>query len=245
MKRLYLCLYLILIIIIVPTTQLNISASSRYARIIQSTNLFRSPSDNTNISNIYCIAEETYFVEIISEYDDFFRVIYNNITGYVKRNDVKEISNTPSTPYPYNIKIVIGNNCNLRSSPTTNTSTNNILTTIYDGEENLTFVGRIYSEEAIDFGGTTWYYVNYNGTYGYIYSKYLKSITPIYKNIEDVSFLSNTQEHIVNPITHTPSLIIIIILLLPLIGLLLILYLPKKSKRKPKPHKPSKIFDKY
>lgn len=245
MKKLYLCLCLILIILLTPLDSINVSANTRYARVVQSTNLFRTPDDNNNISNIYCLAEETYFVEIISEHNEFFRVLYNNVTGYVKRNDVKEISNTPSTPYPYNIKMVIANNCNLRSTPTTNSSTNNILSTIYSGEENLTFIGRIYSEEAIDFGGTTWYYVNYNGTYGYIYSRYLKSITPIYKNVEDVTFLSDSQEHISNPITHTPSLILIIVLLVPCIGLLLILYLPKRTKKRRRPPKSPKIFDKY
>lgn len=246
MKRFILCISLILIstLSLLPQPQYTL-ASTRYARVSTSTEIYRSTSGSIDISNIYCLAEETYFVEIIGEYEEYYRVIYNSINGYVKRNDVQEISNTPSTPYPYNIKIVIGSNCNLRSAPTTNTSSNNILTTIYSGESNITFIGRIYSEEAIDFGGTTWYYVNYNGTYGYIYSKYCKSITPIYPNQEEVTYLSAQSSRITNPITHTPSLIIVIILLLPCIALLLILYLPKSHKKKAKPKKSPKIFDRY
>ena len=66
------------------------------------------------------------------------------------------------TPYPSNIKIVVGFDCNLRSSPTTKTNVSNIISVVNAGETNLQFIGRVFSEEAIDFGGTTWYYVNYN-----------------------------------------------------------------------------------
>lgn len=245
MKRFFVCIALILISAIYPLPSSQILASVRYARILTTTEIYRSTSGSMDISNIHCLSEETYFVEIIGEYDEYYRVIYNGINGYVKRNDVKEISNTPSTLSPSNIKIVIGSNCNLRSTPTTNSPSNNILTTIYSGENEITFVGRIYSEEAIDFGGTTWYYVNYNGTYGYIYNKYCKSVTPIYQNTEEVTYISTQEVRITNPITHTPSLIIVIILLLPCMGLLLILYLPKKTRKRVKAKKSPKIFDRY
>lgn len=223
---------------------INVYASTSFARIENSTLVYKSMSDNDNFSNTICIAEESYFVEIIGNYDQYFRVNYNGINGYVKKNDVKEISNTPSTPYPYNIKLTIGSNCNLRSTPTTKSDTNNILTTLYANEQDFTFIGRIYGDEAIDFGGSTWYYVNYKGTYGYVYNKYVKSITPIYQNNEEVIYLSSNVERINNPITHTPSLIIILILLIPCILILFILYLPKKPiKRKPK--KSPRIFDRY
>ncbi|MGN0960714.1 MAG: hypothetical protein ACI4PF_00775 [Christensenellales bacterium] len=225
--------------------KIDVDASTRYARVESSTEIFRNMSDSNNISNVICIAEKSYFVEIIGNYDNFFRVNYNGINGYVKKNDVKEISNTPSTPYPFNIKITIGSNCNLRSTPTTKSETNNIIATLYTDEQNFTFIGRIFSEEAIDFGGSTWYLVNYQGTYGYIYNKYVKSITPIYENTEEVIYLSTNVPKTENPITHTPSLILIIVLLIPCILILLILYLPKKHLAKPKPKKSPRIFDRY
>lgn len=229
----------------IPFKISNVLAQSRYARIENATNIYKTTNESNNISNVICIAEKTYFVEIIGDYDVFYRVNYNSINGYVKKTDVKEISTTPHTPYPYNIQIVIGSNCNLRSSPTTKSSTNNILSTIYSNEQNLIFVGRIFSEEAIDFGGNTWYYVKYQDKYGYVYNKYVKSITPIYPNTEEISYIQSNTERIKNPITHTPSIIIIVILMIPLFATLIILYLPLKQKRKPKPRKSPKIFDKY
>lgn len=245
MRKIITLLLIISILLTSYHTNLIVYAESRYARIENSTCLYKSTLDSDNISNVICIAEKSYFVEIIGDYDSYFRVNYNGVNGYVKKNDVKEISNTPSTPYPYNIKLTIGSNCNLRSSPTTKSDTNNILTTLYTDEHNFTFIGRIYSEEAIDFGGSTWYYVNYNGTYGYIYNRYVKSITPIYENTENVTYLSTEPTKIENPISHTPSLILIIILLIPCLAILLILYLPKKHVKKSRPKKSPKIFERY
>lgn len=245
MKKFIIILLTSLIYILELSPNTITLASSRYARIESSTQIYKTLSSTDNISNILCLAERSYYVEIVGNYNEYFRVNYNGINGFVKKNDVKEVSSTPSTPYPYNIKLTLGSNCNLRSTPTTNSSTNNIIATLYAGEDNFTFVGRIYSEEAIDFGGSTWYYVNYQGTYGYIYNKYVKSITPIYENTENYIYLTATTEKIDNPITHTPSLILIIILLIPSILILVILYLPKKRKSSPKPKKSPKVFDKY
>ena len=107
------------------------------------------------------------------------------------------------------------------------------------------FIGRIFGDESIDFGGTTWYYVNYQGNYGYIYNKYIKSITPIYENTETSNYTSTVNEKIINPITHTPSLLIIVILFIPCLIILLILYLPRKRNLKIKHKKATKIIDKY
>lgn len=225
-----------------PQTQ--VFAESKYARAINSTNLYKLTSNN-ELGNIICIVEKTYFVQIISETEDLFKVNYNGVFGYVKKNDVKEITNTPNTPYPTNIKLIIGSDCNLRSSPSIKTSTSNIICSLKSEESKIDFIGRIFSEEAIDFGGTTWYYVKYNGEYGYIYNKYIKFITPIYENTEQVNFLKNTDNFNINPLTHTPSLILIIILSIPCLAILLILYLPRKSKIKPKKPKKTKVIDRY
>lgn len=228
---------------ILPTNKI-VYAETSFAQAKKSTHLYK----NTNFldESILCIVEETYFVEILAEADNLYKVNYNNVTGFVKKNDVLEVLNIPNTPYPYNIQLEIGSDCNLRSSPTTKSKVNNILTTIYKGETNISFIGRIYADEAIDFCGTTWYYVNYNGYTGYIYNKYVKSITPIYKNTENVTFIKNEEIKLTNPIVHTPSLILILIMLIPCILIILILYLPRKFKIKNRRQsKPQKSLDRY
>lgn len=240
--------YIILIFAFVLSLQMPqknvVYAQERFARAINSTNLYKLSSNN-ELGNVICVVEKTYFVQILTELDDVYKVNYNGVSGYVKKNDVKEVISKPSTPYPYNIKLIIGSDCNLRSSPTTKSQVNNILNTLTSGETNLEFVGRVFADEAIDFGGTTWYLVNYQGEYGYVYNKYVKSITPIYENTENVTFISNQETTIQNPITHTPSLILIIIMSIPLFVILLILYLPRKFNKKPKIHKAPKVIDKY
>ena len=247
MKRIILtlfCLSLFLIAILCRPTK--VLASSQYARIEQSTYLYKTNNDNNSFDNIYCIAEKSYFVEIIGDYGDFFRVNYNGQSGFIKRNDVKEITNQPNTPYPYNIKILVGSNCNLRKSPTTQSTISNVICTIYSNETNITFIGRTIGEESIDFGGTTWYYVEYQGNYGYIYSNYIKSITPIYENYEEVSYVeNNSSTRTYNPITHTPSIILTIILFIPFVIILFILYYRPKSKQKPEHKKIKKFSERY
>jgi hypothetical protein len=213
---------------------INVFADNSFARADKTTYLYKSTSEDNSIDNIYCIIEKSYFVEIKDSVGDFYSVNYNNASGFVKKNDVEEIIDTPQTPYPNNIKIIIGNNCNLRSSPTTNSTINNVIATIRSEESNITFIGKIFSEEAIDFGGTTWYYVKYNDNYGYIYNKYVKSITPIFENTEKVSYKSKINSNLENPITNTPSLIIVIILFIPCIFVLIIIYYPNKKYIKTK-----------
>ena len=239
--------YLILFFCMLCFLNINktpVLAKNNYARVINLTNLYKS-TNGDDLSDIICIVEKTYFVEIISETSNVLKVNYNGICGYVRKNDVKVTLSNPLTPYPSNIKIVVGFDCNLRSSPTTKTNVSNIISVVNAGETNLQFIGRVFSEEAIDFGGTTWYYVNYNGEYGYIYNKYIRSITPIYENTEEVSYASNTNTNIKNPMTHTPSLILVIIMSVPLFAILFILYLPRKFHKKQKLIKSQKIIDKY
>lgn len=244
MKKLII-IFVFLIIFQNTNSIIYLSADTKFARIETTTQIYKSTSNSDKLENIYCLAEESYFVEIIGDYEDYFRINYNGINGYVKKIDVKEITNTPYTPYPKNIKIIIENTCNLRSSPTTKADTNNIISVIKSNETELTFIGRTLGEEAIDFGGSTWYYVNYQGNHGYVYNKYVKSITPIYQNNEEFTYKKPSINKIENPITHTPSLLIIILLLIPFIGMLVILYLPSKFNVTKKTKKTPKIIDKY
>lgn len=244
MKKLFLSIYLFLLCLL-QNYPIFAHASTSFARAEQNINLYKLTTNSDELTDILCIVEKSYFVEIISDNGDNYRVNYNGVTGYVKKNDVKEVLNTPNTPYPYNIKLVLGSDCNLRSTPTTKSQVSNIITSLQSGESEITFIGRIFSDEAIDFGGTTWYYVYYQGNYGYIYNKYVKSITPIYENTEESIYKSDSSTTVQNPITHTPSLIIIIIMLIPCILILFILYLPRNINKKPRREKTKKIIDRY
>ena len=219
-----------LCVLCLNTSPLIVKASNQYARAESSANLYKLTSNTSDLKDIICIIEKSYFVEILNDNGNCYKVNYNGEIGFIKKNDVQLVSNIPNTPFPSNILFILESTCKLRSSPTTKSDINNIITTINSGERNLKFIGRIFADEAIDFGGTTWYYVQYGDYKGYIYNKYIKSITPIFENQEHSYYFNELAVTNTNPIVHAPSLLIIILLLLPTIIILLILYLPRKNK---------------
>lgn len=227
MKIALVILVLIFSVLAKPSVAIVSANDFNYARVVDgNVNLYKFTSSDNSIDNILCLIEKTYFVEIISEGSDDYKVNYNGITGYVKKNDVVPVSGNPTTPYPVNINLVVGSNCNLRKSPTTRSTASNIISTIPKGETNITFIGRVFSEEVIDFGGTTWYYVMYNGEKGYIYNQYLKSASPIYPNTEEVSVFDDTSTSTISPLSNSSSIAIMVLLFIPCVAILFILYVP-------------------
>ena len=73
MKRLLIIILLILISYS-NSNSLIAKADSSYARIENTTELFKSNSIDTSLENILCLIEETYFVEIIADYDTLYKV---------------------------------------------------------------------------------------------------------------------------------------------------------------------------
>lgn len=205
-----------------------------YARIIDTrTFLYKTANNDNNTKNIICIMENTYYVEILLTYDeDFYKVNYNGVSGYVLRNQVKKVSQTPTNPYPKDIKMLtINNNVYLRSTPE---KTNNNLSIIPSNCANLRYIGKVYGEQLDDFRDNTWYFVEYQGVFGYIYSEYLKSVDQIVPNIEELSFLNDSDfDDIINPLSNSTCAIIIAILLAPIMLILFLLYKkPNKKKEK-------------
>lgn len=246
MKIIFISLILAFSIFVKPNFAIISANDFKYARATNgNVNLYKLSTTNDSIDNIICIIEKTYFVEIISESDIDYKVNYNGVTGYVKKDDVVPVSGTPTTPYPVNINLVVGSNCNLRKTPTTKSTASNIVSTIPKGETNIVFIGRVFSEEVIDFGGTTWYYVAYNGEKGYIYNQYLKSASPIYQNLEELPLYENLQNVELKPLSNANTLAIIILLFIPCIGILVILYLPKGLILNSRKKKEKKIIERY
>ena len=234
---------LILIICIMMSLGANITAvyanNNTYAQITsENSYLYRNPTSNPSISNIWCKLEQTYFVEIINDYnDDFYKVNYNSIIGFIKKSEVKEITNTPKSPYPSNINVKINSNsgCYLRELPISKTNTSNIIKTIDKGSSNILFVGYSYGDECIDLKGNLWYLVKHNNDIGYIYSDFVEEKITIYPNIEEVSFYTKDYtSNMLNPLSDTSTLITTIIITIPCIFILILLFTakpkPKKSK---------------
>jgi len=231
MKKFLFVLFAIIIVNNFPKTYCNGS----YAKVIENNVcLYKNATDENSIKNIICILENTYYVQILLTYDeDFYKVNYNGVSGYVLRKSVKKVAEIPENPYPNNISIItVNNNIYLRNTP--EKSNNNHLTIIPSNSTRLKYIGKVYGEQLDDFRQNIWYFVEYEGIQGYIYSEYISSISNIKPNIEQLSFLNtNDFDNIINPLSDNTCAIIIVSLLLPCLLILFLIYKkPNKKKEK-------------
>ena len=247
-KFVYIFLLTMLITCFLPYNCVQVSAKTpEYAQIKNSsTYIYRSAELDESISNKYCLIEETYFVKIVRNFNDlFYKVEYNGITGFVKKDEVMLINETPLFPYPSNVYFNINNtsSCYFRSAPKIRDTFNNTICTIAAGTKNIKYIGKIIGDEAIDFGGTIWYYAEYNGINGYVYASYTNSITTISHSSEQVTQFNGYDFSRINPLTNPMCVFIIVVTLIPFIFVLFLLYLPKAkivrvTPKKTKPNKP-------
>lgn len=233
-------LFLLIILFPFSATKSAYCDQTQYAQIISSGEfLYRYDVYDTHYNNLICLLENTYFVEIIAETEDAYRVNYNGISGYVKLSSVRKVKGIPTTPYPYDINLITySKNCYLRSSPKIDENNKiSILPANFDG---LKYIGKTIGEKAEDFGKDTWYYVEYHNVKGYVYSSYITSVSSVFPNGEKLVFIESTPK-IINPLTKTECIIIVTCLTLPTLLILYIMF--RKPRIKKLPRKQSVDFD--
>lgn len=210
--------------------------STQYAQILNSGDfLYRYDVYDQSHSNIICLLEKTYYVEVISSSTDKVRVNYNGVSGYVKPSSIRLVKGVPTTPYPTDIKLQTYNkNCYLRTTPERGDNTISILPA---NCTSLIFIGRTIGENVEDFGQNTWYYVEYLNVKGYIYSSYVQNISSIFPNGENLAYIVD-RSGLLNPLTNLECIIIVIVLTIPS---LLILYIIFRKPHDKKPHRKVKI----
>ncbi len=223
-------LTLILIIAaIVPTGRIY-AVSDTFARITSDYAYLYASPNLTIQDNVICFLENTYFVEITLDYDtQFYKAIYNGVGGYVAKKDVTKIIGTPTKPYPVATISTISSKCYLRSTP--KITTENIVSVIAENTNGLKYIGKVYGEEGIDYHGNLWYYVEYYGVRGYVYSEYINHISAIAINTEEVQPAISVNKN-PTPITNPECGIIIIILSIPAIGIIIFMYRAPNPKPK-------------
>ncbi len=211
------------------TSNIALANTNTWAQVtFKGAYVYKTPEVNNSIKNIICVAENTYYVEILSSYNErLYKINYNGTSGYIEKDKVKRVNGTPETPYPNNIKLTTYNkNCYLRTTPTKEES--NIISIIPSNYNGLTFVGTTYGEQIGDFDDNIWYYVEYLGTKGYIYNEYVSSINTIFPNTEQLSFANTDYDVVINPLSDGTTTLVIVLLSLPTFAILFLLY--KKTK---------------
>ncbi len=240
------CFVITFLVVEIFNNKHSVFASSKpeFAQIKNSNTYLYKSVEFSSTSNKWCLIEKSYFVKILNNYNsEFYKVEYNGITGFVKKEEITLVNETPLVPYPQNITFSTNStNCYLRSSPTNKEVIDNTLAIIPSNTKNLKYIGKIIGEEAVDFKGSIWYLTNYNGQIGYVYSAYTNSITPIVENKESVSIYTGNTFSKINPLSNVSCIAIIFVTLIPCVAILLLLYIPKKSlnvKTKPNSTKPN------
>ena len=211
-----------------------------YARITEEhTYLYRTATFSSDISNIYFELEKTYFVKILDIVNDFYKVKYQNVVGYVVASQVLIINGTPICPYPENITFQINSSLNtkLRTTPQMSDD-NNIIGVLPSNYTTLTYIGKTIGEESVKSLGADWYYCCYNYEnsgciLGYVYAPLTENLTPILANTESFGDKSETSENITAEMpTETQNLFLVVIMCLPAVIIFIVLVTPFNKQPK-------------
>lgn len=111
----------------------------------------------------------------------YISVVYDDITGYVKSDEVEAVDYTPVTKYEKTATFTCDNDgqpVNLRAAPEKSAE---IITTLPKTQSGRSY-GTTTGEALIGGAGTTWYYVDVDGQKGYVYYAHVK-VAPTPPNI--------------------------------------------------------------
>ncbi len=170
-----------------------------YAQILHAgCYLYKTPSDNTNYNNVYFMLENSYFVELLSDYnEEFYKAKYIDCIGYVKKTQVQCVQGTPKKPYLDNISFRVYNNLSRGMYDKPYMNTNNPTLKVYLPMycEDLIYYGFVYGESAVEERTNIWYYCKYTVTneFGYVYSDACDKMTNIIPNSEKLPYISTPQ----------------------------------------------------
>lgn len=229
-----------------PINSVNAS-SVAYAQILHSgCYLYKSPIDNTNYANVYFMLENSYFVELLSDYDDeFYKAKYLDTIGYVKKSQVQCVQGTPKTPFLNNISFRVYSNTSrgLYDKPYMNSNNPTLKVYLPLYCEDLIYYGIIYGESAIEERTNIWYYCKYTttGVCGYVYSDACDKMSPIITNSEKLPYISSPQWNLAAPtnaqliaLDSKPFKITIILICIPFIIFAILLFKLAISKNQNK-----------
>ena len=179
-----------------------------YARVLfEQVYLYKTPTEDNSLANIYFELPKTYFVELIGKEGDFYKAKYLDLYGYVKKDSVQAVSEAPINPFLTNINFRVY--ASLSETMWSNASTQNtstIITQLPHLTNNLTYIGKITGECLIENRTNEWYFCKYTADkeyYGYVYSDFCDQMSPIANNFEELEYITNPTFEIIVPPTKT------------------------------------------
>ena len=231
---------LLILILLFQSTSINVYALDEecyYARILfDQVYLYKSAIDDNSTSNIYFELPKSYFVKLTNKHGEFYEAVYQNITGYVKKDSVQAVANTPSNPYLDNItfRVYADLSEKIYSHPKSNSA---LITQIPPLTKNIKYYGKIDGERLIEGRTNIWYYCKFSADvdyYGYVYSDFCDEMTPITINNEELKYVSNPtfepKTEKINAIPKDSNVVGIIVGILSIPALIFILMVMKGTR---------------
>lgn len=216
---------ILMIINFVPHNYTKASDKIYFAKV-QSTGVefCESPSTTSSLFEI----PYSYFVEVESRIDNFYRVKYKGLEGYVEKNKVTLMDGIPQNPYPQ-VTFQLFDSQNMYLSADRGTVVEEL-----DETAVLTYYGQKVGRE-LKTGNNIWYYANIEkegrNSFGYIYTAYIDSLPHIEANTENFEILT---EDIFAPPSSFSGLStgtkVILIIAISVPSLLILYFLIKPSK---------------
>lgn len=183
--------------------------------------------------------EKSYYLEILEELAKtyFVKVDCQNkqfppLCGYVLKNEVRTLSEMPSSPlYPTEKVVVSGNSAILRLSPTPSAE----VVVVATNTQSLCYYGEMASY------GANWYYVYFAGEFGYVLVEDVTAVkvslhpTPI-DTPQDAPVVAPPSDDVVGDtleqaISPTAEIILTVFVALLAVAITFSLFLPVKSKK--------------
>ena len=233
---------LLILILFFQSTDIPVYAiktETIYARVLfEQTYLYKTPTENNSIENIYFELPKTYFVEILNKENDFYFVRYSSFKGYVKKDTIQAVNETPQMPFLINInfRVYAQMSENLWSMPTSE-NPSNIIAKIPPLTENIEYIGKITGECLIEDRTNIWYFCKFSSDrdyYGYVYSDFCDKMPLIANNTEQLTYINNPtfEENVetINAIPENNKAVGIIIAILSVPATIFVLMVLKGSK---------------
>ena len=212
------------------------STAPQYARVLSdSVTLYRTNSGAEENENRYFLLPEGYYVglsDITSE--NYYKVAYDGISGYVKAEQVDIVSYVPKLKYAVGqtLKIELKDSdfCNFREFPATSAQ-KLIETGIPNGTQDIKFFNYVAA------GAVNWYFIEYGGLRGYVHGDYAVVTKGIAVNdgaaepALEITGPSETPGTKSPPPLKTTTLVILIAAIgIPAIVILFVLFRPRRRR---------------
>lgn len=173
---------------LLQTNQYALAQSQHFAQITQSGVYLYKNIQGERL----CELSSSYFVELIGESENYYRVKNDSVIGYVKKDEVLCVKDTPVNIHPLNtLTVFTTDGCVIRKTPYKSANTVGRLTLL----KSYAFIGKIEGDELIPGRGKTWFYIcqdiNNEIITGYIYGGYCDPIIYSTQNNEKVTYIKN------------------------------------------------------